>query len=106
MPRSRPASSHLRHGPDQGWYTETAPLPVVDALRAVRQALREGQVERAWIDLDNASHCLARLGGLDGSNPALGRAVTAVERARDLLGRAHASQAMAAISGALLALVG
>ena len=108
MPRSRSASPRLRHAPAShgGGRHEDASPPVVDALRAVERALRQGRVERAWIDLDNAALCLARQGGLDGTHPALGRAAAAVERARDLLGRAQSSQAMAAISGALMTLLG
>lgn len=108
MPRSRSPASRLRHAPaagGPGWHAD-AQSPAVSALRAVEQALRQGRVERAWIDLDNAALSLARQGGLDGDHPALGRAASAVERARDLLGRAQASQAMAVISGALMTLLG
>jgi hypothetical protein len=81
--------------------------PVVGALKAAERDLREERIDRAWVDLDIAAQGLARQASLPGgANPALDRAYGAVERARDLLGRAQGSQAMASIASALLALLG
>ncbi len=81
--------------------------PVIGALRAVEQDLRQERIDRAWIDLDIAATRLARHVGQPGTGgPRLDRAYGAIERARDLLGRAQTSQALGSITAALMALMG
>lgn len=81
--------------------------PAIGALRAVEQALRQERVDRAWVDLDIAAQRLALYRDQPGGwTPAVERSFRAIERARDLLGRAQVAQAAATIAGALLALLG
>lgn len=80
--------------------------PIIGALRAVEDDLRHERLDRAWVDLDIAAARLAQHGSQPGAaSPALDRAFGAIERARDMLGRAHTSQATASITAALMALM-
>lgn len=80
-------------------------MPAIDALRAVGQDLDCDNLEAAWIDLDNAelelrcheSHATT-------PQPALGKALFAVERARESLAQAAVAQASADIDRAILML--
>lgn len=82
--------------------------PVLGALRAVEEDLRRDRIDAAWVDLDIAALRLAREAGTPGTMPPAGidKARRAVERARELLGRAEVPQATATIAGAVLALMG
>lgn len=81
--------------------------PVIGALRAVEQDLRQDRIDRAWIDLDIAAARLARHIGQPGTGSRqFDRAYGAIERARDLLGRAQLAQATASVTAALMALLG
>lgn len=77
-------------------------LPAIDALRGIGADLAAEKLEAAWIGLDSAelelrchdSHAIP-------PEPALGRALGAVERARESLAQARVGQASADIDQAI-----
>ena len=79
--------------------------PAIDALRAVGTDLDQENLDAAWIGLDNAelelrcqeSHSMT-------PQPALGKALGAVERARESMAVAEITQAAADIDRAILVL--
>ncbi|MDB5374859.1 MAG: hypothetical protein JWP04_3501 [Belnapia sp.] len=80
-------------------------MPAIDALRAVGADLDRDNLDAAWVDLDNAelelrcqeSHAMV-------PQPALGKALGAVERARENMAQAEVAQASADIDQAILML--
>ena len=94
----------LRSGLDAGAAAREI-LPVIDSLRAVGDGLEHDQLEAAWVELDNAELELrCQEGRAMTPQPALGKALGAVERARENMAMADVGRASADIEQAISAL--
>ena len=80
-------------------------MPVIDALRAVGTDIAREKLETAWVDLDNAELELrCHESRAVTPQPALGKALNAMERARENLSQAETALAMADIDKAIAVL--
>ena len=80
-------------------------MPAIDALQAVGDGLEQDELDAAWVELDNAELELRCQDGRAMSpQPALGKALDAVERARESLDVAEVGRAAADIAQAIQAL--
>lgn len=100
----RQAPEPLRAGTDAGAAAQEI-MPVIDALLAVGDGLEHDKLDAAWIELDNAELELrCQEGRATTPQPALGKALGAVERARENMARADVGRAFADIEQAISAL--
>ena len=77
-------------------------MPAIDSLRAVGDGLEHDQLDAAWVELDNAELELRRQEGRAMTpQPALGKALGAVERARENMAMADVGRASADIEQAI-----
>lgn len=80
-------------------------MPVIDALEAVGSDLEHDKLDAAWVELDNAELELRCQDSRSLSpQPALGKALNAVGRARDSMAVAEVDRASADIAQAIQAL--
>ena len=80
-------------------------MPVIDSLRAVGNGLEHDQLDSAWVELDNAELELRCQESRSMTpQPALGKALGAVERARENMAMADVGRASADIEQAISAL--
>ena len=94
----------LRSGLDAGAAAQEI-MPVIDALLAVGDGLEHDQLDAAWVQLDNAELELrCQEGRAMTPQPALGKALGAVERARENMAMADVGRASADIEQAISAL--
>ncbi|RYJ03317.1 MAG: hypothetical protein EON47_04520 [Acetobacteraceae bacterium] len=93
-----------RSGPDAGAAQQEI-MPVIDALLAVGDGLEHDKLDAAWVELDNAELELrCQEGRAMSPQPALGKALGAVERARENMAMADVGRASADIEQAISAL--
>jgi hypothetical protein len=100
---------HLRpEGPQPAEEMDVAAaemMPAVDALRAAGADLDHENIDAAWVGLDDAELKLRCQEARSATpQPAVGKALGAVERARENLGLAETAQASADIDKAIMVL--
>lgn len=100
----RPEPVTVRSGLEAGAAAQEI-MPVIDALLAVGDGLEHDQLDAAWVELDNAELELrCQEGRAMTPQPALGKALGAVERARESMAMADVGRASADIGQAISAL--